>query len=372
MIFDNTQSAEEDEYFMAFLRHQDKEFDFKSTKLEETTSVLDGAEYVFHNAIDVSLNLQGVKMTASMLYNKMTGEKYSTKNWSLHELHPKAKDETTVDFIFTMDLLNFSFWSENTSEERFSIKYKDQNWTGYWSLVAALQRALEENIPITSPKFWVNEDECTDKILKYVFRSATPEEIPLFQERINILRQAGKILTEKFNGSFLGCVKVANNSAVRLVNLLASNFPCFNDVFNFEERRIRFLKRAQICVADLWAAFDGEYYGEFHDIEQLTIFADYRIPQILNTLGCLSYSPPLENTIRSKKLIESGHMWEIQIRGCSIWCVELIIKEILRHHSEFKVNSIMVDFFLYDLIKNWEKTDQRINLPHHRTRSIWY
>lgn len=218
MIFDNTQSAEEDEDFMAFLRHQDKEFDFKSTKLEETTSVLDGAEYVFHNAIDVSLNLQGVKMTASMLYNKMTGEKYSTKNWSLHELHPKAKDETTVDFIFTMDLLNFSFWSENTSEERFSIKYKDQNWTGYWSLVAALQRALEESqintvkkevprliltykidIPITSPKFWVNEDECTDKILKYVFRSATPEEIPLFQERINILRQAGKILTEVRN-----------------------------------------------------------------------------------------------------------------------------------------------------------------------------
>jgi hypothetical protein len=36
---------------------------------------------------------------------------------------------------------------------------------------------------------------------------------------------------------------------------------------------VRFLKRAQIFVADLWAAFDGESYGEFDDIDKITIFA---------------------------------------------------------------------------------------------------
>ncbi|RKF55622.1 Queuosine salvage protein [Erysiphe neolycopersici] len=361
-----------EDHFLSFLREQEEKSVLKPPETEDTTQVLDGAEHVFHNSIDVSLSLQGVKSAASMLYNKMTSENYSTKNWSTHELHPKAKDERTVDFIFTMDLLNFSFWSENSTEERFAVAYKDKKWTGYWSLVAALQRALEENIPITSPEFWVNEDKCTGEILKYTFRSATMEEIPLFQERVSFLRQAGKILIEKFNGSFLGCVQEADHSAVKLVNLLAYNFPCFNDVIDFEGRSIRFLKRAQICVADLWAAFDGKHYGKFYDIEKLTIFADYRIPQILNTLGCLLYSPPLENTIRSTKAIESGHPWEIQIRGCSIWCVELIIKEILRHHPKFEVNTTMIDFFLYDLIKDWEKTNQPINLPHHRTRSVWY
>jgi hypothetical protein len=36
---------------------------------------------------------------------------------------------------------------------------------------------------------------------------------------------------------------------------------------------VRFLKRAQIFVADLWAAFDGEGYGEFNDIDKITMFA---------------------------------------------------------------------------------------------------
>jgi hypothetical protein len=40
---------------------------------------------------------------------------------------------------------------------------------------------------------------------------------------------------------------------------------------------VRFLKRAQILVADLWAAFDGESYGEFNDIDKITMFAgNYR------------------------------------------------------------------------------------------------
>ena len=84
----------------------------------------------------------------------------------------------------------------------------------------------------------------------------------------------------------------------------------------FENRKsVRLLKRAQICVADLWAAFDGEGFGQFDDIDKITTFADYRVPQMLNTLGCLWYSPLLENAIRHKKLIESGHSWEIQLRG---------------------------------------------------------
>ena len=75
------------------------------------------------------------------------------------------------------------------------------------------------------------------------------------------------------------------------------------------------LKRAQIFVADVWACFEGEGYGEFRDIDKITMFADYRIPQILNNLGCLRFSPPLEATIRDKKDIPSGSNWEMQLRG---------------------------------------------------------
>jgi hypothetical protein len=57
------------------------------------------------------------------------------------------------------------------------------------------------------------------------------------------------------------------------VNLLADKFPCFQDEGTFEKKKVRFLKRAQIFVADLWAAFDGKDYGEFNDIDKITMFA---------------------------------------------------------------------------------------------------
>lgn len=115
------------------------------------------------------------------------------------------------------------------------------------------------------------------------------------------------------------------------MNLLADKFPCFRDEAIFEKKKVRFLKRAQIFVADLWAAFEGEGYGAFNDIDKITMFAgkhtmphmainansppDYRVPQILYSLGVLVYCPPLDARIRRREIIESGHSWELQIRG---------------------------------------------------------
>ncbi len=134
---------------------------------------------------------------------------------------------------------------------------------------------------------------------------------------------------QNYQCNFTKCIAEANHSAAALVNILADNFPCFNDVVCFERRKsVRFLKRAQICVADLWAAFDGEGFGQFDDIEKITMFADYRVPQMLNTLGCLWYSPQLDNAIRQKKLIESGHSWEIQLRGMSDFSIRTLIADV--------------------------------------------
>lgn len=113
-------------------------------KEEADTGVLDGAEYVYDQGIDVAIDMRCTKNAAETIYSQMQEKHYSAATWSEHELHPKAKDESTLAFIFTMDLLNFSFWSELPDDERFAIEYRGKRWTGYWSLVAAMQRALEE------------------------------------------------------------------------------------------------------------------------------------------------------------------------------------------------------------------------------------
>ncbi|KAL2044294.1 hypothetical protein N7G274_002999 [Stereocaulon virgatum] len=336
------------------------------------TGVLGDAEYVYDNSTDVALDMRGTKAAAASVWGMIQEKDYSTRDWSKHELHPKAKNETTVDFIFIMDLLNFSFWSEgDETSSKFAVEYRGKRWTGYWSLVAALQRALDEGIPITSPSFWVDEEVCTDVYLKYIFRSATGEEMPMLQDRIYCMREAGYVLQEKFDGSFVTCLDEANGSAAALVNLMADNFPCLDDRHRFDGRTVRFHKRPQILVADIWACFEGESFGYFHDINQITMFPDYRIPQMLHCLGCLQYSPPLESHIRSRKPIESGHSWELQLRGCSIWCVELLRREILRQHPGTQINAILIDFLLYDTVKEMEEKGVEF-VPHHRTRSIWY
>ncbi|KAH0541289.1 hypothetical protein FGG08_004213 [Glutinoglossum americanum] len=134
----------------------------------------------------------------------------------------------------------------------------------------------------------------------------------------------------RFGCRFLNCIDEAGGSAAALVNLLAENFPCFNDEQRFEGRRVRFYKRAQILVADLWACFEGESYGKFHDINEITMFA-----------------------------------------GCSIWCVELIKAHILQRDPDAKVNAVLLDFYLYDTMKEKEAAGDE-GIPHHRTRGIWY
>ena len=51
-------------------------------------------------------------------------------------------------------------------------------------------------MPITDPHFWQSEDECTLDALRQVFRSSTDEEIPLLEERLACLREAGQVLYE--------------------------------------------------------------------------------------------------------------------------------------------------------------------------------
>ena len=43
-------------------------------------------------------------------------------------------------------------------------------------------------------------------------------------------------------------------------------------------------------------------------------------------------------------------------RGCSVWAVELMRREISKRHPGAGVNAVLVDFFLYDLAKEKESS----------------
>lgn len=166
---------------------------------EPETGVLKDAQYICDNSIDVALDMYGTRDAARLIRSQMQSRTYSRKTWAEHELHPSVEEvgeEALLDLIFTLDLLNFSFWSELPDEKRFKVEYKGRTWTGYWSLVAALRRAQDEGIKITSPHFWHDEEDLTVSSLVKLFRSATDEEMPMLAQRFSVLKEAGEVLCQ--------------------------------------------------------------------------------------------------------------------------------------------------------------------------------
>lgn len=158
---------------------------------------------------------------------------YSTATWHSHPLNPSKLDESTVEWIFLVDLLNFSFWSAEPSP--FAVCFNGKRYTGYWSLCACINRALAEDaVPVTSARWLAS---ASDVQLDAIFR---PEEgcapIPMLAERRRLMREAGRTLLEKFDGSFVRIVERAQGDAVQLLNLVGANFHSFLDISSYADR----------------------------------------------------------------------------------------------------------------------------------------
>lgn len=58
--------------------------------------------------------------------------------------------------------------------------------------------------------------------------------MPLIEERLRVLKEAGNVLLEKFDGSFLNCIKKSENNAQKLLMLVVENFPSYRDETVFQ------------------------------------------------------------------------------------------------------------------------------------------
>lgn len=112
-----------------------------------------------------------------------------------------------------------------------------------------------------------------------------------------LVYQVGKKLLSDFGGEASNLILKAEKSASKLVNLICMHFPGFRDHAIYKGRQVFFYKRAQIFVGDLWGAYRGQGLGEFHDIDKLTMFADYRVPVVLKGLGFMHYTEDLEQRV---------------------------------------------------------------------------
>eukprot|EP00794_Sanderia_malayensis_P006089 gene6089-6792_t len=331
------------------------------------------AEFIAGRSKNVFVNMAKMQDASEKICKSMNECCYSKQSWKEHELHPKEMDEKTLDWIFVIDCLNFSFWQPRT-EPAFKVNYKDKDYTDYEALCATINRALDEGIQLTTPSYY---KDITLEQIKHIFRSSSSSELPLLSKRVEHLQEAGKILYEKYGNSVSNLIKKCNNSAQELIQKIVNEFPSFRDESTYEGQAVSFYKRAQIFVADVWACFEGENYGRFDDIKTLTMFADYRVPQALLFLGILEYSEDLSEKIKKEIEIEAFSKEEMEIRGCSIHAVECLRSSIERNIESGQdgvkineLNSVIIDFYLWDFATfNADKVQE---YPEHRTRGHFY
>ncbi|OXB62503.1 hypothetical protein ASZ78_008141 [Callipepla squamata] len=172
--------------------------------MEALPAPLESARFIAGRSRDVSVDEEGARKVAESLFDKASEAAFGLSGWkSLHELNPRAASEEAVNWVFLVDTLNFSFWSES-AEQKCLVRYKGKEYSGYWALCAAVNRALDDGIPITSASYYAT---VTLDQVRQVFRSDTEVPMPLLEERHRVLNESGTVLLEKFGGSFLTCVK---------------------------------------------------------------------------------------------------------------------------------------------------------------------
>jgi hypothetical protein len=102
----------------------------------------------------------------------------------------------------------------------------------------------------------------------------------LIEERTRALNEIGAKTVKKFGGKFSNILKAADFDAQQLLEIVTSTFLMFQDHCIYNGRQVYFYKRAQILIGDIYAMFrdkpDCQY--KLKNIEELTCFADYRIP----------------------------------------------------------------------------------------------
>jgi len=314
--------------------------------------VLESIKPVVKKSKHVKINKENLKYVCS----KFSREERCWMNESHFDLSGLSLEEK-LNFIFVFNSVNFCYWGD----PKWTIKYKGKQYDGALGMKASLLKALDNGIPILNAKYLATlKREELSEILK------GNVAIPLFEERLKILRENGRILAEKYKGEFSLVIERANKDALKLLEILPRDFPSFNDYAFYEGRKVLFHKRVQLAIADVYRAFKGESYGNLKNVDKLTAFADYKLPQILRKFGILEYSKELASKIDNKIQIPANSKEEIEIRANTIYAIELMKRELETWIPN--ITSMDIDSYLWLLGQRKSSNDK----PYHRTLTIFY
>ena len=352
-----------------------------------------------------------------------TGASYSRPHLSKEE-ESKQRYERVAIYIMVLDCINFCFWPDketgNNSKKNL-LEYEhlaealkhlaeqddvlEEGTVSNSTRVSGLQSLKMTPAPNAESSFAlspINLMKLTKEIFLEMVTSCLPTVamdeastyvIPNAEERTRLLIEMASGLVSFHKGSATEFISKANKSADQLVNLIIQYFPGFRDtaIDGHSGRWVGFYKRAQILVADLWAALGDSNkegstsdikpiscrawdYCSFLDMEIITTFADYRVPQLLRNFGVLEYSTSLAKKVDNSEILTASCADELYIRAGTVVAVDELVKAVRSKLNDAVLaencNAVKVDWYLWNI---GEKMD-RVGVlgKHHLVRTIYY
>lgn len=326
-------------------------------QLHVSDSILEGARFVMERAKDVAVESGALAELGQMIDARLDQgidaieEAFGTT----------GQLERDVNLVFFETTVNFCFWAD-VDTAKWIVERRGQRLGGWYSLAACFDRALEQGHAVYDAQFMaaLTVEQAASLFAGF---DGSPE-IPLLEQRVRNLNEAGRYLIDHYEGSAMKLLQSLDFSAPRLAETVATELESFRDGAMYDDQWVWILKRAQILGSDL-SQLSARYPSfSMNGCDQLTAFADYRLPQILRHFGAMVYSEDLATRVDTGVHIAAGSSAEVEIRMATILACEHL-KATLPYRS-----SADIDLGLW-LLSQDMRDDPSLK-PHHRTLGQFY
>ncbi len=295
-------------------------------------------------------------------------------NWMAYEEFPKPDGsmlfdfgndpDVLMDFTMVVNTMNFAF-TDFTTGVKFETDYQGKRWCDSEAMLACMHRAINSGIPLFSGEYLAN---LTKEQFNTIFAGTI--QMPMVDERVAIFNEVGRVLVEKYQGSYHNFVRSCSprlyDQGNGLLERLVTEFPRFNDVSDYHGNKVQIFKLAQLGIWGMHLALSPRGHWKLEDASELTAFADYIVPVGLRVMGIFEYAKELEDQINNLQEVKRDSDAEVELRADSIYCIALLTEEInKRRPGMTPLLMPQVDF------RFW-KTYHATHWPHHLTKTVMY
>jgi len=285
-------------------------------------------------------------------------------DWSGDEMFESGSEAQVVGWLFAYNAVNFCYWPEPGQRRWFTrVDGRDVGCDDEaLGVMAAFAAALRRGVPLDDGAYLADLGRADLDALLAPAPGAGP--LPLLDERLHGLRELGHAWQR--TGGPLAFLRVPGSSAPDVAAFVARELPSWRDERAWRQEVVRFRKRAQLCVAMVHGRLRGEGAGAFRHLDRLTVFADYRLPQVLRGLEVLRLRSDLRARIDGLGELPTGSEEEVSLRAATVAGAEALRRAWARHRPD--LTALHVDYWLWRTAVDRDATLP----PFHRTRCVDY